>query len=266
MRAEVRSLRDLGVEEARDAMLASGNRAKALDVIKTLTRDPVYTQIIMDSIESGRLDLRLVIGWLSEMIQPKVYLEIGVRRGFSMSAVVSRCPNVEVFGFDMWVKQYAGVGNPGPALVRRELRRVGHRGNLVLIGGDSHQTLPKFFGDLPYSIWDRLLRRAYHAPDLGFDLILVDGDHSIEGAYADLKQVIGHLRVGGVLVFDDITPNLAQLTVADLRAFHRELGPDPHNRGGLHGVWRAIQREYPNFKYFEFAEDSPGVAFAIRIE
>jgi len=37
-----------------------------------------------------------------------------------------------------------------------------------------------------------------------FDLITVDGDHSEEGAFDDLLNVIPHLNVGGILVFDDI--------------------------------------------------------------
>jgi hypothetical protein len=111
---------------------------------------------------------------------------------------------------------------------------------------------------------DRLRGRDLAAPADGFDMVLVDGDHSIQGAYQDLSDVIGHIKIGGAIVFDDIAPNLSQFNEQELEAIRRELGPDPRGLGGLHGVWRAVQSEHSNFRYFEYTEDSPGLAFGIR--
>ncbi|NJR64470.1 MAG: hypothetical protein HC772_02710, partial [Leptolyngbyaceae cyanobacterium CRU_2_3] len=135
------------------------------------------------------LDIVNVLLAASKTLQPKNYLEIGVRRGRSACVVARGCPSVNVFAFDLWMPNYAGMENPGAAFVAAELKRQGHRGQMEFIDGDSHQTVPQFFD-------------AH--PDLRLDLITVDGDHSESGALDDLCNVIPRLAVGGVLVFDDI--------------------------------------------------------------
>jgi len=255
----------LTTEDARAAMLSEENVERVRRVFDALTPDPAYTRFIVDRVRSGHLDLRLAMSWLANQIRPDLYLEVGVRRGFSSAVVAAVMPEVSIYGFDMWVKDYVGVENPGPAFVRGELARAGFHGKATFVNGNSHSTLPRFWGDKPYPPISRLLGRAVPAPPADFDLVLVDGDHSIEGAYRDLSDVINHVRVGGAIVFDDIAPDLSELNDADLRAVARELGPDPNGRGGLLGVWRAIQQEHPNFRYFEFTEESPGVAFGVRM-
>jgi predicted O-methyltransferase YrrM len=89
----------------------------------------------------------------------------------------------------MFIEGYAGMDNPGPALVRSELARVDFRGGLEFVLGDSHKVLPAYFRE---------------HPEVYFDLITVDGDHSEAGARADLATVLPRLKVGGALVFDDI--------------------------------------------------------------
>lgn len=121
--------------------------------------------------------------------QPRSYLEIGVRRGRSMAVVASVVPHCKLVGFDMWVQDYAGMPNPGPTFVQKEMAKVGHRGELELISGDSHQTVPAYLAANPHQY---------------FDAINVDGDHSLEGARADLEQVLPRLSEGGVVVLDDI--------------------------------------------------------------
>jgi predicted O-methyltransferase YrrM len=125
----------------------------------------------------------------TRLVGPRTYLEIGVRRGRSMAMVAEAAPEARLLGFDMWLPDYAGMPNPGPDFVRSEMRRTAHRGTLELIGGNSHETVPRFFAD---------------NPGLMLDLVTVDGDHSHDGALADLREVIPRLSLGGVLVFDDI--------------------------------------------------------------
>jgi predicted O-methyltransferase YrrM len=103
--------------------------------------------------------------------------------------VVERAPHVDAYGFDLWVADYAGMPNPGEAFVRAEMTRLGHRGQLVLVSGDSKTTLPAFLAE---------------NPDLYFDLVTIDGDHSAEGARADLLNALPRVRLGGVLVMDDV--------------------------------------------------------------
>lgn len=165
---------------------------------------------------------------LSDLIRPATYLEIGVRRGRSLCAVASRAPECRLIGFDLWVDDYAGMPNPGPDFVRSELAKVGHRGAVELIDGDSHRTVPAFLAA---------------EPDLPLDLVTVDGDHSAEGAAADLRDVLPNLAVGGAVVFDDIAHPL-----------HPE----------LRDVWNDLVVRDPRFSSFSFTSVGFGVGFAFR--
>ncbi|MEX0786652.1 MAG: class I SAM-dependent methyltransferase [Dehalococcoidia bacterium] len=161
------------------------------------------------------------------LIQPGSYLEVGVCRGRSAAVVGALRPQCAIYGFDMWIPDYAGAPNPGPDFVRDELRAAGHQGELVLESGDSRATLPAFL--------------ARH-PDLYFDLITVDGDKSVLGVAHDYANALPRLKVGGIVVTDDIA------------MFPR-----------LRRVWdRVIERD-GRFVSWEYAEGGRGVAAAIRV-
>lgn len=174
------------------------------------------------------LDISNVLFSASRTLQPQAYLEIGVRRGRSACMVARGCPSVNIVAFDMWMENYAGMENPGEDFVRQELIKQGHSGDVFFINGNSHQTVPDFF-------------KQY--PDTYFDMITVDGDHSVEGAFDDLCNVIPHLSVGGVLIFDDIS---------------HPAHPD------LLGVWRKAMTQFPFLAGYEYTNAGFGVAFAIR--
>jgi predicted O-methyltransferase YrrM len=176
----------------------------------------------------GYGDIVTVLLVLSRHVQPRNYLEIGVRRGRSVCAVASRAQTCDLVMFDMWVQDYAGMDNPGPSFVVAELDRIGHIGRRNFVDGNSHETLPAYF--------------AAH-PDECFDLITVDGDHSPDGAARDLADVLPRLTLGGAIVFDDVCHPL-----------HPEL-----NR-----VWREMVIEDPRFSSWSCDDVGYGVAFAIR--
>ena len=173
-------------------------------------------------------DIITVLFAATKMIQPTSYLEIGVRRGRSMAMVASLCPTCDIVGFDMWVPNYANLPNPGPEFVRAEMKKLGHSGCLELISGDSRETVPRYFRENP---------EAY------FDVITVDGDHSETGATRDLLAVIPRLKLGGILVFDDITHPL-----------------HPY----LKDVWQTTVESDSRFLPWRFAELGNGVALALR--
>ena len=135
-------------------------------------------------------DITTVLAAASELLQPTSYLEIGVRRGRSMAVVARRAPACALVGVDLWNAGYAGIDNPGEEHVRAAIAATGHTGSLELISGDSHKVIPNLFSG---------------QPRLSFDLITVDGDHSARGARADIESVVPRLRIGGALVFDDIS-------------------------------------------------------------
>ena len=176
----------------------------------------------------GYADIVTVLLGLTDALQPRNYLEIGVRRGRSVCAVASKAKDAEIVMFDMWIENYAGIENPGPEFVRSELKKVGHQGKIEFINGNSHDTLPEFF--------------VSH-PEKKFDLITVDGDHKNLGAAQDICDVLPRLAVGGAVVFDDVchpkTP-------------------------GLRDVWRRMVVESHRFSSWTYDEVGYGVGFAIR--
>lgn len=174
------------------------------------------------------MDIINVLFAASSTLKTKNYLEIGVRRGRSVCTVVRGCPTVNIVAFEMWQKNYAGMENPGYEFVKSELKKHKHKGDIIFINGNSHVTVPEYFKE---------------NPEMKFDLITVDGDHSEEGAYKDLCDVIPHLAIGGVIVFDDIAHPLHQY---------------------LLNVWRQVLDKFPFLSGYEYTETGYGVAFAIR--
>jgi predicted O-methyltransferase YrrM len=245
-------------EELYGQVASDENRQFVLGIMKSLLPDPMWTAPIIEAVESGRVETRCFISWLARELRPKTYLEVGVRRGFSMAMVAARSPEVEIYGFDLWMPDYAASPNPGAAFVQSEMRKIGYGKKVHFINGDSHQTLPAFFRSTGVGALERLkpswvLNTRPHI----FELITIDGDHSLLGAYQDLLDTMPHCAVGGAIVFDDILPgSLVKL----------EGEADPHGWNDLLGVWRAIQRRFSNFRYFEYLRDPPGVGVAVRIE
>ena len=172
-------------------------------------------------------DSTTVLMAAARMLQPKAYLEIGVRRGRSAAAVGAMAPDCAIFGFDLWLSDYGGLDNPGPDFVRGEIAAAGHHGTVTFVSGDSGVTVPKFLDE--------------HR-ELYFDLINVDGDHSVPGAARDLANVLPRLKIGGVIVFDDISsaPQLARL-------------------------WDWYVKDDGRYRAWEYTEAGAGIAAAVRV-
>ncbi len=173
-------------------------------------------------------DIVTVLFAAAKLLKPETYLEIGVRRGRSMAAVAKVQPECTIVGFDYWKRNYAGMITPGPEFVEAELKKIGYRGTLNLVSGNSHQTVPQFMAD---------------HPDEYFDLITVDGDHSPEGAADDLKNVLPRLKVGGAVIFDDIC-----------HPAHPELG----------AVWDFYVNDAERFSTWNYTDLGYGVGIAVR--
>lgn len=244
-------------------LVADEEGKSVVRILKTLTYDPVYTKLILEQVESKRLETRCFVSWLARGLQPKTYLELGVRRGFSMAMVAAQCPEAEIWGFDLWVPNYASVDNPGPKFVQSEMERIGYKNQVNFVSGNSHRTLPAFFGTKRARLWDRLrLNWRFKQRPTHFDMILVDGDHSLLGAYQDLVDTMRYCSIGGVIIFDDIAPDYSKLNPEAVRA---ERGEDPFGWGDLLGVWCAVKERFPNFRYFEYVQNPPGVGLAVRL-
>jgi predicted O-methyltransferase YrrM len=172
-------------------------------------------------------DLLTTVCAAAGLVRPQNYLEIGVWRGRSTSVVGATWPTCDIYGFDMWIPDYYGVDNPGPDFVREQLARAGHKGKLELISGDSRETLPAFL-------------RAH--PDLYFDMITIDGDKSIPGCASDFAHALPRLKVGGIVVFDDLPLKPA-----------------------LRRIWNKMVAKNVRYVAWEFIDGSCGVAAAVRV-
>lgn len=226
----------VGPSSLASACVGAGAVRGALGVLERMSPEP-YASFVADYYRRGLqqsgdewvyADMSTVLHGIASAIPIESYLEIGVRRGRSMAMVVTNAPACSVVGFDMWIQDYAGVENPGPDFVRTEMAKMGHTGSLTLVAGNSRQTVPEYF-------------RKH--PDAYFDLVTVDGDHSLGGATIDLQNVIPRIKVGGLLVFDDIC------------------SPEhPY----LHGVWQRQVAGTGRFACYSFTELGLGVSFGVK--
>jgi predicted O-methyltransferase YrrM len=173
-------------------------------------------------------DMCCALAAYTSLHSPTRYLEIGVRQGRSAVIVAAVNPDVDLYLFDTWHRDYAGVPNPGPDFVRQQLGRVNHRGHAYFVTGRSQETLPAFF--------------ANDESPQTFPLITVDGDHRDEGARADLANVIGHLSPGGMIAFDDIAH------------------PDYPT---LHRTWQEFVDAHPDLIVRTNTSDATGTAIAL---
>lgn len=226
----------VGAETIGRRALARETLDSALATLGRLEADD-YLEYVTAYVEAGRrlagaawayADVVTALQAAAELLEPQSYLEIGVRRGRSMAVVAAAAPACAIVGIDLWQQGYAGMENPGPELVRRELAKTGHGGGVELLSGDSHEIVPQLFAD---------------RPSLTFDLITVDGDHSARGARQDLLDVLPRLRIGGALVFDDLR-----------HPAHPE----------LHEVWRDVVERERRYSCWRFDDVGYGVGVAVR--
>jgi glycosyltransferase involved in cell wall biosynthesis/ADP-heptose:LPS heptosyltransferase/predicted O-methyltransferase YrrM len=173
----------------------TNGKRRVLNTISQLTKDHWLERNIetfkaaIDS-NASWFETLCFLNWYAANLNPNNYLEIGVRRGRSMAQVLTQSPQTKAYGFDLWIEDYSGTLNPGPNFVISELKNLQVRNLPTLTKGNSHKTLPGF--------WDNPNNPQQ------FELILVDGDHSYEGAKKDLEICFAHLAPGGALLFDDI--------------------------------------------------------------
>ena len=123
--------------------------------------------------------------------QVRQYLEIGTRDGGSLRVVLENAgQHLEgVCVADQWGTDYGGSGRGSHAHIVQLLDDFNFAGWLEFLDGNSRETIPTLMPDLAEA----------------FDLVLVDGDHSVEGGLADLENVWPLVRPGGCVAFHDVT-------------------------------------------------------------
>lgn len=118
------------------------------------------------------------------------YLEIGTRDGDSLRVVLEEGAGTleSVWLADTWGSEYGGTGRGNHRHIDQLLDDFNFDERRVFLDGNSRDTIPA------------LMPEKSNA----FDLILVDGDHSYDGARADLENVWPLVRPGCAVVFHDI--------------------------------------------------------------
>ncbi|MFY2789334.1 class I SAM-dependent methyltransferase [Rhodococcus sp. MALMAid1271] len=113
----------------------------------------------------------------------KLICEVGFNAGFSSWAFLEVSPDTTVVSFDLAAYAYSATAK---AHIDEHFPE-----RHTLIQGDSHITIAAY---------------AKEHPDVRYDVIFVDGDHSVEGARADLDDLRGFATPDTVVIMDDITP------------------------------------------------------------
>jgi predicted O-methyltransferase YrrM len=166
------------------AACAPENAERAAAVMEGFPRG-TYTGAIKANLRDGTPDIRSLLYHLAATYKPAVYLEVGVRLGYSLAMVASASPDTAIIGVDSWIPNYGGEPNGSPETVEAQLGAMGYKNRIELISQDSSLVLPNWRG-----------------PKI--DLILLDAAHTAEGVLSDLRACLPHLAPGGFLVLDDL--------------------------------------------------------------
>lgn len=112
-------------------------------------------------------------------LRPDNILEIGFNAGHSACCFLNAAPGASLVTFDI-----CRHGTEWPAY--EELDKYF---DINLIEGDSIEEVPKYLAN---------------SPEVYFDLIFIDGNHSGEHPYYDIKNTIDRLNKDGIFIIDDM--------------------------------------------------------------
>lgn len=126
-------------------------------------------------------------------LQPRRVLEVGTWNGGRAIAMNEAAPGLKYFGFDLFETATAESDEEEKNVkphhdvlsVSKRLEEAGVDGELFV--GNTRHSLPQFIKENPKP----------------FDLIFIDGGHSIETIESDLDHCLKIIEPGGVIVMDD---------------------------------------------------------------
>ena len=143
-------------------------------------QDPIYKDLLTDKFKNYYKTKYEIC----KEHKPKRIAEIGVRAGYSAWSFLQACPKAEYFGYDANNGQHGGEG--------------GEDGSFAL-WADTILTSYKYSLEFVDTQGIEVLEIS------DIDFFHVDGDHSVEGVMHDLDLAYGAIKVGGVILVDDIT-------------------------------------------------------------
>lgn len=149
----------------------------------------------MGSTKEGKAsgELKLVPGWwmnhpedtghrdllrmLARDMQPRSYLEVGVREGHSLASVLRGSDPASLVLCDTWSSVHGGTGRGSHEHIEHLLNVLGYR------------HMVNWFDCPSREMW-----RALEAGGAKWDLVHIDGDHSTDGALLDMREGWEHTR------------------------------------------------------------------------
>ena len=152
----------------------------------------------------NRFDVQALIHECSKLEANDVYLETGSYLGLS-SLIIASHSNAIVYAHDIWETDWTLLkGSPPPKVSDYFLRFYemvktnGFRSRIIPIRGASQYTV------------------GIHDDD-SVKLAFVDGDHSFEGCYNDLKMVLPKMKRGSVILVHDCYTPTSETTLAVMK-------------------------------------------------
>lgn len=145
-----------------------------------------------------------LIPYISRLGENVVGIEVGTCRGESSYLVLESCKNVKTLNcIDPWLayEDWAGsldqeTMDKFESITRKNLEQFGDRANIIK--------------DTAENVKDQF-------KDESVDFIFVDGDHSFEGAYNDIKNYYSKVRKGGIFSGHDYNLNTVREAVEKFR-------------------------------------------------
>lgn len=132
----------------------------------------------------------LVLSLITAYTQPERILEIGTASGQGTTLMAEQAPRATIHTLDL--------GNDRPSLGQQRGQPPWQ--DLSAVGAAYRAA---GHGDRVAQHFADSARFDYGVLEDGVDLALVDGAHTYEYAMADSRNVLAHLRPGGVVVWDD---------------------------------------------------------------
>lgn len=168
-----------------------------------------------------------ILARIARQLPVRSFLEIGVRDGCTMWVVQeASIQTIRLMALaDTWGDTHGGNGRGSHDHIDRLLSAICYYhngGDVIWLDGDSRETLPE-------------LREQ--RPDLRFDLVHVDGEHSEEAALSDLTN--GWAMCEGAMVAHDCRVGRVRRAI---NTFSAEHGVEAEFYDGGHGTclwWRS---------------------------
>lgn len=181
-------------------------RSTALVRAYALDRTAPSLRMDLARLQANRVDCAWLseYGFVSSLCQAFPagrIVEIGVAYGYHAEQILDACPMIRYLGIDPFVAGYDATDALATD-VQRLFRDTPENSMHRLYQSVTAKLAARFKGRA--AVWRMHSQEAADFfPDRGFDLVYVDGDHTLEGVTKDLSAWIPKIKPGGIFCGDD---------------------------------------------------------------